>query len=298
MRVSSVGFVAGEKSTHDFSEGLPETITPDAMRRAIGTLARKALPIFIIDEFDRLPDTVKREMADLVKTLSDHSVPATIVLVGVADSVDQLIHEHQSVERALIQVHMPRMSPAEIEEIVNKGLTRLNVLIEPEALKRIVVFSQGLPHYTHLIGLHAVRRAVDTGTRTITVDTINNSIKRALDGVQMSIRSAWTRAVSSPRKDNLFSEVLLSCSLASTDELGFFAAQDVRDPMRRITGKSYEIPSFAQHLNEFSEEKRGAILQKTGRKRHFRYRFTNPLMQPFVIMQGFSKGQLTEEFFT
>jgi hypothetical protein len=64
--------------------------------------------------------------------------------------------------------------------------------------------------------------------------------------------------------------------------------------MQMITGKPYEIPSFAQHLNEFSDPKRGNILKKIGASRRFRYRFSNPLMQPFVVMTGFADGKIPE----
>jgi hypothetical protein len=44
-----------------------------------------------------------------IKTLSDNasSIKTTLILVGVADSVDELIGEHQSIERAIKQVPMP-----------------------------------------------------------------------------------------------------------------------------------------------------------------------------------------------
>ena len=99
--------------------------------------------------------------------------------------------------------------------------------------------------------------------------------------------------VGSPRKESLFADVILACALAETNELGFFAASDVREPIRQVTGKKYEIPSFAQHLNEFCDSKRGPILQKDGIRRLFRYRFLNPLLQPFVIMRGLDEGRIT-----
>ena len=58
--------------------------------------------------------------------------------------------------------------------------------------------------------------------------------------------------------------------------------------MRTITGKRYEIPSFQQHISEFCDSKRGPILRRTGTPRRYRYRFVNPLMQPFAVMQGFT----------
>ena len=120
------------------------------------------------------------------------------------------------------------------------------------------------------------------------------AIRKALQDAQQSVRSAVHKATLSTRKDNLFSDVLLSCALAPQNSLGWFAAQDVRQPLREITGKQYDIPSFAQHLNEFSDDKRGPILEKTGARKRYRFRFRNPLVQPFVIMQGFSNGKLSD----
>src|SRR5690606_29131012 len=105
-----------------------------------------ALPIFIIDEFDRLQQEPRRAFADTIKALSDHAVGATVVLVGVADSVDELFREHASVERALVQIRMPRMSAREIEQILQTGLQRLEMTIDNAAMRRISRLSQGLPH--------------------------------------------------------------------------------------------------------------------------------------------------------
>lgn len=273
-----------------------ENLTPDAVRRILTILSQNTLPILIVDEFDRLPVGARRAFADTIKTLSDHSVGATILMVGVADGVEQLIEEHHSIGRALVQVHMPRMSPVEIDGILSKGVGALKMTIAKQAATRIAKLSQGLPHYAHLLGLYASRAALDSQSMAISSSAVDAAVKRAITGAQHSIRSAYDLAVRSPRKDSLFADVLLSCALAEPNELGFFAAQDVRIPMRRITGKKYEIPSFAQHLNEFCDEKRGKILQKDGTRRRFRYRFDDPLLQPFVIMRGLESNRITPDF--
>ena len=266
--------------------------TPESVRRALAILAQQCLPIVIIDEFDRLSDVPRRALADLIKTLSDHAVGATTILVGVADSVEQLVQEHQSVERALVQIRMPRMQPSEITQIVDNGVQRLQMTVTDVARSRIARLSQGLPHYAHLLGLYAARAAVDQRQMSIGVESVAMAMRRAIQGAQQTIRSSYDYAVRSPRKDNLFGDVLLACAMAETNELGYFAAQDIRSPMQLVTGKRYEIPSFAQHLNEFCDEKRGPILYKDGTRRRYRYRFINPLLQPFVIMRGLDCGRI------
>jgi Cdc6-like AAA superfamily ATPase len=269
-----------------------DRLTPESVRRFLVTLAQSALPIVIIDEFDRLGEQPRRAFADLIKTLSDHAVGATVVLVGVADSVEQLIEEHASVERALVQIRMPRMSVKEIRSVLDNGASRLGMVFDGPARSRIEMLAQGLPHYAHLVGLHAVRAALDDHTLTVTLDAVSSAVARAVGGTQQSVLSVYDIAIRSARKDNLFSDVLLACALAETSELGYFAAQDVREPLRKITGKPYEITSFAQHLNEFCDKKRGPVLHKDGVPRLYRYRFINPLLQPFIVMRGLNSGRI------
>jgi Cdc6-like AAA superfamily ATPase len=297
---TTAGFVPTRKSSGVSVKSLfgDKVVNPDVVRRALTILTQNApsiIVIVIIDEFDRLRASKRRAFADMIKTLSDHAVSATVILVGVADNVEQLLAEHQSVERPLLQIRMPRMSPSEVEEIVTKGLTQLGMDIDPTALRRIAKLSQGLPHYAHLLGLHASRAALDKKSKHVDTAAVDTAIHKATSGVQQTILNAYETAVRSAKKDNLFSDVLLACALAETTELGFFAAQDVRVPLRRITKRDYEIPSFAQHLNEFSDPKRGTILVKSGTPRLYRYRFRNPLMQPYVIMQGLKAERIAPE---
>lgn len=272
---------------------VPEVVTPDDVRHALKQLPEKS--VIIIDELDRLKEPhVTALLADTIKTLSDHSINTTLILVGVADSVNELIAEHASVERALVQIHMPRMSPEELYEILDKALSQIEMTITEEAKQNIAQLSKGLPHYAHLLGLHASLTAVTEGRRDIINDDVTNAIVRALHQAQQSIITAYHKATISPR-ENLFKQVLLACALAKTDLLGFFSAADVRDPMSLIMCKRYEIPSFSQHLNAFCDDERGPILKRVGTARRYRFRFINPLMQPFVIMSGVVERLITIE---
>src|SRR5262245_65690918 len=88
-------------------------------------------------------------LADTIKTLSDNNVQTTLILVGVADSIDQLIAEHRSIDRALVQVLMQRMSKAELLEIVDRGFKRCELTVDQGVRSRLAEYAQGLQYLTH-----------------------------------------------------------------------------------------------------------------------------------------------------
>jgi Cdc6-like AAA superfamily ATPase len=267
---------------------------PEHVRFALQRLSARTL--IVIDELDRLEDDEALTLlADTVKTLSDHSVAVTLVLVGVADSVDDLIGDHQSIARALTQIHMPRMSVPELEEIIDKGLVELGLQITRDAKLRIARLSEGLPHYTHLLSLHASQRAIADDRDEIRDVDVDRAIDLAVQKAQHSIRTAYEKATRSPRSDTLFEEALLAAALAPKGPLGHFTAGSVRQPMSRILGMPVEISKFNRHLNAFTEQARGGALEKTGEPRSWFYRFSDPLLQPFVILNGLARRTIDEE---
>ena len=266
---------------------------PDEVRRALAQVVEflgRSLVIFL-DEFDRLEDaTVRAAFADTLKALSDQDVDATIVIVGVADNISELVAEHASIERNLSQIHMPRMSEAELREIISTGLRKCDLAIMDDAMSWITSLSIGLPHYTHLLAQKAALRVLDLQERSdiITTVEVQEAIRAAIKGAQQSVRDAYNAATASNRSESLYREVLLACALANTDDTGFFKAGDLRDPLAIILGR---IPQFAQHLKAFTGvSKRGQVLETRGSARQVRYRFANPLVQPYVLMRGMEDG--------
>lgn len=267
---------------------------PEDLRYLLQRLDERLL--IVMDELDRFEDGEGLSLlADTIKTLSDNAVDVTLILVGVAHAIDDLVGDHQSVERALTQVRMQRMSTAELEQIIDTGLARLSMEISPEAKRRVARLSEGLPYYTHLLALYATQRAVqDDRTEIIPID-VERSIGNAVEKAQHSVRTAHQTAVRSTRGESQFGEVLLACALAEKDDMGYFPAAAVRAPLSKIMDKPREIPHFARHLHKFAAERRGCVLEKSGKKGSHFYRFANPLLQPFVILSGVAKGLASED---
>lgn len=270
---------------------LPKEVKPDDIRYALNRLPEKS--IIILDEVDRLKgDQITTLLADTIKNLSDHSVNATLVLVGVADSVEELITEHKSIERALVQVPVPRMSRTELGQIIDKGLERTHLTMDEGAKDWVTYLSQGFPYFTHALSLYSALRALEDDRTHIEMNDVYMAMGTTVHKSH-TILSSYNKAVSSPQKHSLYDKVLLSCAMTTVNALGFFTPAAVSRPMSIIMGKPYYVTNFNRHLDEFCEEKRGSILERKGEPRKYRYRFENSLMRPFVILHGISNDTLT-----
>lgn len=291
----TIGFdVATAKQVASLAERVSSNPGPDEVVALLRTIPGRL--VFVFDEFDQLPDrAATKPFADTIKALSDYAVESTVVLVGVGDNVGALLESHTSIDRALIQIAVPRMTFDELAEILSKVAVKLGISFEPIAAQRIVDFSQGLPHYVHLLGLHSTRAATSRQSRVVTESDVAHGVAVAVSKVPQSTLEAYQNAVDSPQRDALFRHVLLACALTEMDDRGSFAPGDIRPALNTITGRELDIPAFAPHLNKFASEDRGEILQKLGQERRFRYRFRNPLMQPYVVMRGLADQLLRHD---
>jgi hypothetical protein len=181
------------------------------------------------------------------------------------------------------------MSVSELKQIIEKGLAHAGMVTSEEITEKIADFSRGLPHFTHLVGRFSALEAASKGRKEILPEDLALAIKESVVDYSHSIRKSYNSATYSPQ-ENLYKEVLLSAALAKKDELGFFFAGDLRAPMQRVTGKPYEIPAYSRHLYDFCDDARGKVLERTGTKKKFRFRFVNPLMEPFVVLKGVADG--------
>ena len=79
--------------------------------------------VVILDEFDKVVDSpTKMAFADLIKILSDTAGNVTLIIVGVAEDIHQLVGEHPSIDRNLVQIELPLMTNTEVLEIFNSAI--------------------------------------------------------------------------------------------------------------------------------------------------------------------------------
>ncbi len=270
-------------------------VTASDVVRELSRFRENDIPIIVIDEYNLVKDKdSSREMAQTIKAVSDASVNATIIVVGISDTVENLIEGHASLDRCCEEILMPRMDSRELIALLDSRIQKLGMKMNSDAKWQIVNLSKGLPAFCHALGKFSVFSAIDDKRLSVSEEDVNAAIKHVLSSSQNTLKIEYETAIRSNQAKARFRQIITACALATTDESGYFTAKQVQQPLSAILKKPIGIDGFNSNLKELATEKRGNILQQVGTERIYRYRFSNTAMQPYVIMKGIEDGFLGE----
>jgi Cdc6-like AAA superfamily ATPase len=242
--------------------------------------------LFVFDEFDNIKsDKTKSSFADLIKSMSDNNVNSTIVLVGIADSIESLIGNHQSLERCLKQIKMPRMRKEECEEIINQGLQKLDIKIDSQVRDKIVDFASGFPHYVHLLCECGCREIINNDKNVFSDSYLLIAIKLGIENTSEQLRIAYRKAILTSNSSSKWRDLLFACANAEYDEFNAFTIREIVRQYNKITRGDSKSGSLNYNVNQLLTEDRGEILIKLGKGMSTRYTFRNPMMKAFVKLK-------------
>ncbi len=240
--------------------------------------------LIVIDEYDRVEDTqTHTRVAELIKHFSDARSKTKIILVGVAETLTQLIGEHESLSRSLGQIKLDRMSDDELREIINRGENQLDTSVKNQIKHRIVRLADGFPYFVHLLCRHAARLAANVlleaedAKPVVADDEYSQGLRGALENAEHSLVDQYQKAVVTTRRESEKFELVLSALALSSDrevQVGSIASY-----AELLTGKHYANSAFNYHLGELVKPDRGSILVRI---REGFYGFMNPLMRPYI----------------
>lgn len=124
--------------------------------------------IIILDEFDRSPaGNFRRSIAELIKNLSDRSVPVQIVIGGVAGNLAELVEHIPSVRRNILGLRVPNMQDEEVAEMIRLGEKISGIEYQEDAADAIISVSHGSPSLASLVSQRAGFAAIDRGTLSV-----------------------------------------------------------------------------------------------------------------------------------
>ena len=210
--------------------------------------------VLFVDELDSIANAEKRKIAELLKLLSDEGAPFKVLLVGIAETAEELTAGHPSVQRCLKETRLRRMSRDELRLIIKAGAEKLGLNFADEVTKSIVNVSLGYPHFTQLLaGGFAVADAEGT-------------LRRQYDD---AVRSYSTE---------MYATILTAAAKIGKEE---FSAGALREKMRELTGISTSQGTLNNFLKVLVDDKGKTILL---RKAKGIYSFSDPRMPSYVLI--------------
>lgn len=292
-------FVIGDADNgqeYRVSDLYADGVKPTDVVRELSYFNENDVPIVVIDEFNLVRDTdAPRLMAETIKALSDTGVKATVVIVGISDSVAGLVEGHQSITRCTEEILMPRMHKDEVRDVMEGRIRRLGMEIDGNAKWKAINLTKGLPAFAHGFGRESALSAIRKKQMKISETDVDSAIDAILNSNQNSLKQDYEVATHSNQARARYRQILMACAMAQSDEIGYFTPKQVEEPLTKILGRETTVEYFNANLKEFTEDKRGRVLHRQGTSRIYRYRFRNPAMQPYVIMKGVKDGFLDND---
>ncbi|MFQ6027867.1 MAG: hypothetical protein ACE5Q6_10285, partial [Dehalococcoidia bacterium] len=131
-------------------------------------------------------------------------------------------------------------------------------------------------------------------TRADIADALDDVIDRMPESHSLD----WREAIDNSQSGTLYEKVLIAAALAPRGEQGWFQIADLQEPLKIVTGDyGQRKGSYSQHLHRFATQ-RGVVLDRSGSKGHWLFRFRNPSFQSYVVMRALSTGSITEGILT
>lgn len=288
FRQKALGFTGDDSmKTMSLAEALghdPNTTKPaeiaDLMRRM------NSPAVVILDEFDKLAGSaVKAAFADLIKIVSDTAPLVTIVLVGVAENIHELVGEHASIERNLVHVELPLMSDVEIQTIYTKGLEKLKIPYDEGVVAQVARLAGGFPHYAHLLGLSSVKAVVNNEAPSVSQVQFDQACNLALGDAIEKYRDAFARATATTQASR-YPRILGACAYSRTDSRGVFRATDVVEAFQNAFGETLSIQAVVPALGEFLQAHRAEVLKAVAVRGRQCYQFRDPMMRPYCRLKS------------
>lgn len=123
--------------------------------------------LIVLDEFERCASrTFRRDVAELIKNLSDRLGRVQLVLAGVASDLTQLVQHIPSIRRNISALRVPKLADEEISQMISRGEREIGLTFEPSARELVVAVARGSPYLANLLCHHGSHVALSDG-RTI-----------------------------------------------------------------------------------------------------------------------------------
>jgi type II secretory pathway predicted ATPase ExeA len=266
------------------------TAAPVSTRRAGDILARVTgtRVLIILDEFDRAESYQFRSaIGELMKDLSDRSVRVQLVISGVAANLTELLEYIPSIQRNVFALELPKMTDAEIRQLVSKGETASGLAFPEDAVALLVMFANGFPYLASLLSHHAGLAAVDEGRTAVTRADVGFAADQAL----LELKSRISRRAQMQIADAVQQGALTlvgGMARAAQSATGRFSVKDIKLAPAELS----EGPPLAARIEALVQQ--GVLVEGVDDEFGRRYRFLEESVPLYLALLSAKDREATK----
>jgi len=261
------------------------------LREIDGLLPDAKSTVVVIDELEELEDKDRRDLAFLVKQAGDQEFNVRLVLVGIAENVQQLIGAHESVVRYIKEISLDPMLPQVLIDIVSDAARHVGIEVSKDILIRIAIIGNGYPHFAHLMGKTILSEAINAAATEVTPEIYARGVERAVSESIQQLRISYEAATQ--RRDDLYKHLLWALAHSETVDIRIDDwVRMYKDLTRREVWPDVEEAKLQDAMTRLSDDRYGHIVTNTpirygSRDMRYRYkRFSHSLMRGHVRLQA------------
>jgi hypothetical protein len=251
----------------------------------LSTLAKKYRPemVVVIDEFDQLTSLQEHEkFSSLIKLLSDQRVPVRFIFCGIAESIEKLFSQHESVFRQIHSEPVDRLLPQACLDIIQDASKALKIIMPNDFQYRIAQVSDGFPAFVHLIAEKVFTATFDNSLAEVDSRSYEQGIVEAISSVELSLKRNYENALH--KNTNKYEHVIWSLA---NDKLLDVNVDTIWNHYNELCDQlSLEMVSrqnLAAKLGHLTTEKYGKILTKVRRSN---YTFSEKMMRAYARLRA------------
>lgn len=243
-------------------------------RKLLGTIRKdnqeRTGLLILIDEFDRIPD--KQGFSSIIKACSDDFIKFGIV--GIANSLTELIGDHDSSGRQFDIVKVPRMPLYDLEGILQRaqGKIKHRIQFTEKAREQITARAHGFPYFVHLLGREAMLMCFETGG-TVVDESVMEILAEAVSQGRLS--TIYEEKYQTVVRNSAQRELALKAfSEIEEDEI------DIREVHRMLRDLGLKNPN--RLTQDLATDQYSVVLVNV---RRGYYRFSDPVFKVYARMR-------------
>ncbi len=236
--------------------------------------------IIILDEYDRVLDAnFRRDVAELIKNLSDRAARVQLVLTGVAQNLDELIGYAPSIRRNIVGLPMRPLTSSEVREVIGIGEAAAELQYSDEAIGMIAAMAGGSPYLVRLLAHQAGMAALNSRRTVVDENHGRAAVERVLTDWNASLPR---RVQASLGRDEARAQwpLLIAAARAGSSADGYFGVDDVYTEI----GGSQSPPVIERDLKRFAHPHDLLELHEYDGETRFRFRY--PGVSSLLLMSA------------